>query len=111
MARADQESELNRRMTGKSGGQDRVSTKAKLTEELAALGRVLALTRERLGLKQSDVAASLGLPASWLSKIEAGTRRIDPVELIRLAEAMEIDPGELVREIQKELAGRQGSAP
>jgi transcriptional regulator with XRE-family HTH domain len=90
-------------MNQKSGGRDRISTKAKLTDELATLGRVLALTRERLGLKQADVAASLGLPASWLSKIEAGTRRIDPIELIRLAEAMEVDPSELIRQIQDAL--------
>ena len=57
--------------------------------------------RERAGLKQSDVAARLGLPASYLSKIENGTRRLDVIELIRIAEAIETDPAEIVRELQK----------
>jgi ribosome-binding protein aMBF1 (putative translation factor) len=58
------------------GGADRVSTKAKLFDELKILGEVLVRAREKAGLKQSDVAARLGLPASYLSKIENGTRRL-----------------------------------
>jgi len=85
------------------GGADRVSTKAKLADELALLGRVLVAARERAGLKQSDVAAKLGLPASYLSKIENGTRRLDVIELIRIAEAMEIDPAEIVSKLQEEM--------
>jgi transcriptional regulator with XRE-family HTH domain len=90
-------------MPSRHGGADRVSTKAKLSNELLILGRVLVAARERAKLKQSDVAARLGLPASYLSKIENGTRRLDVIELIRIAEAMEIDPAEIVRKLQEEL--------
>ena len=86
-------------MTTRHGGADRISTKAKLADELRILGEVLVRARERAKLKQSDVAARLGLPASYLSKVESGTRRLDVVELIRIAEAMEVDPAELVREV------------
>jgi len=41
-----------------------------------------------------------------LSKVENGTRRLDVIELIHIAEAMEMDPGELVRELQQELSGK-----
>jgi len=85
------------------GGEGRVSTKAKLAAELLTLGRVLVETRERAGLKQSDVAARLGLPASYLSKVENGTRRLDVIELIRIADAMGIDPAEIVRDIKERL--------
>ncbi|HEX9161735.1 MAG TPA: helix-turn-helix transcriptional regulator, partial [Thermoanaerobaculia bacterium] len=81
-------------MTTRHGGADRISTKARLAGELVVLGRVLALTRERAGLKQADVAAALGMPASYLSKIENGTRRLDVIELIHIAEAMKTDPAE-----------------
>ena len=91
-------------MKPRHGGAGRVSTKAKLVDELRILGEVLVRARERAGLKQSDVAAKLGLPASYLSKIEGGTRRLDVVELIRIAEAMEIDPAEIVREVAEALA-------
>jgi len=83
------------------GGADRVSTKAKLADELVLLGRVLVAARESLGLKQSDVAAKLGVPASYLSKIENGTRRLDVIELIRIAEAMDIDPAKIVSKLQE----------
>ena len=86
------------------GGADRVSTKAKLANELVTLGKVLVRARERAGLKQSDLAARLGLPASYLSKVEKGTRRLDVIELIRIAKAMEVDPAEIVRELEAELA-------
>jgi transcriptional regulator with XRE-family HTH domain len=85
------------------GGEGRVSTKTKLADELLVLGRVLVKTRERAGLKQSDVAARLGLPASYLSKVENGTRRLDVIELIRIAKAMNVDAAEIVREIEAEM--------
>lgn len=91
-------------MTSRHGGADRVSTKSKLAGELRILGEVLVRARERAKLKQADVAARLGLPASYLSKIESGTRRLDVIELIRIAEAMGIDPAELVREVRRALS-------
>ena len=91
-------------MTSRYGGADRVSTKAKLSGELRILGQVLVRARERAKLKQAEVAQRLGLPASYLSKIESGTRRLDVIELIRIAEAMGVDPGELVAEVQRALS-------
>ena len=90
-------------MKSRHGGQDRVSTKAKLANELVTLGQVLVFARERAGLKQSDVAAKLGLPASYLSKIENGSRRLDVIELLQIAEAIGADPAEIVRELQSAL--------
>jgi transcriptional regulator with XRE-family HTH domain len=91
-------------MTSRHGGADRVSTKTKLAGELRILGEVLVRARERARLKQADVAARLGLPASYLSKIESGTRRLDVIELIRIAEAMGIDPAEIVSEVAEAIA-------
>lgn len=91
-------------MKARHGGSDRVSTKAKLADELSILGRILAATRESAGIKQSDLAARLDVPASYLSKIENGTRRLDVIELIQIAEAMKVDPGEIVREVAKEMS-------
>jgi transcriptional regulator with XRE-family HTH domain len=90
-------------MVARSGGADRVSTKTKLAQEMILLGRVLVQAREARGLKQSEVAARLGMPASYLSKIENGTRRLDAIELIHIAEALDADPAEIVRELQRQL--------
>jgi transcriptional regulator with XRE-family HTH domain len=90
-------------MATRHGGADRVSTKTKLAGELRILGEVLVRARERAGLKQAEVAARLGLPASYLSKIESGTRRLDVIELIRIAEAMGIEPAAIVSEVNDQL--------
>lgn len=90
-------------MATSRGGSGRISTKAKLAGELVLLGRVIAEARERAGIRQSAAAERLGLPPSYLSKIENGTRRLDVVELLAIAEAIETDPAEIVAELQREL--------
>jgi transcriptional regulator with XRE-family HTH domain len=49
------------------------------------LGDRLKEAREYVGLKQEDVAKNLGIPRSALSNVEAGTRKVDAIELARLA--------------------------
>ncbi len=93
-------------MTARHGGTDRVSTKAKLAAELRILGEVLTRVREGAGVKQAGLAARLGMPASYLSKIENGTRRLDVVELIQIAEAMGVEPAEIVRQVTAALRER-----
>lgn len=91
-------------MASRAGGTDRISTKTRLAPHLAVLGRVLVKAREARGLKQSEVAESLGLPASYLSKVENGTRRLDVIELVRIAEAIGVDPADIIRELQRALS-------
>jgi len=50
--------------------------------------RMLALlraARRAAGLTQAEVAAAFGKPQSYVSKVESGERRIDPIELRRFA--------------------------
>ncbi len=49
------------------------------------LGEKLRQAREYLGLKQEEVAKHLGVPRSALSNIEAGQRRVEALELQKLA--------------------------
>jgi transcriptional regulator with XRE-family HTH domain len=51
--------------------------------------RLLARLREArkaAGMSQEAVAAALGVPQKFVSKIETGERRIDPIELQEFAE-------------------------
>ena len=57
------------------------------TKEYKALRAELRAIREKAGLSQRDLAAKLGVPHSWVAKVEAGERRIDVVELVWLASA------------------------
>lgn len=50
-------------------------------EDYKVLQNLLRELRLAAGLRQSDVAKSLGVPQSIVSKYEAGERRLDVVEL------------------------------
>lgn len=50
-----------------------------------ALGERLRKAREYVGLKQEDVAKHLEIPRSALSNIEAGSRKVEVLELTRMA--------------------------
>ena len=45
----------------------------------------LKKARQESGLKQIEVAEKLGKPQSYISKIEQGERRIDVIELKKIA--------------------------
>ena len=49
------------------------------------LGERLRIAREYVGLKQEDVARHLSIPRSALSHIEAGQRKVEALELSRMA--------------------------
>ena len=50
-----------------------------------ALGRRLREARKYLGLKQEEVATYLKIPRTALTDIENGQRRVEAIELTRLA--------------------------
>ena len=45
----------------------------------------LILARQRAGLTQKEAAAALGQRQPWVSKCEAGQRRVDVIELLDFA--------------------------
>jgi transcriptional regulator with XRE-family HTH domain len=53
--------------------------------ERRQLGERLREARKYLGLKQEDVAAYLKIPRTALVDIESGQRRVEAIELTRLA--------------------------
>jgi transcriptional regulator with XRE-family HTH domain len=53
--------------------------------ERQRLGERLREARKYLGLKQEDVAAYLKIPRTALGDIESGQRRVEAMELTRLA--------------------------
>ena len=55
-------------------------------DERVRLGEKLREAREYLALSQDEVAKNLGVPRTAISMIESGQRRVDALELKRLAE-------------------------
>jgi transcriptional regulator with XRE-family HTH domain len=66
------------------------------SDSYAALTRALIALRRKGGLRQLDVAKRLGKPQSFVSKVERGERKLDLVELLILARAIEADANEIV---------------
>jgi transcriptional regulator with XRE-family HTH domain len=59
------------------------------------VGRVLKIAREEAGLTQAVLASRLSKPQSFVSSCESGQRRVDLLELQRIATAIGTDPVDL----------------
>lgn len=60
------------------------------------LGQAVRTARLKKGLSQEQTTQAIGLDLAWLSRLEAGRyANPDPVRLLRLAEALDIDPARL----------------
>jgi HTH-type transcriptional regulator/antitoxin HipB len=62
--------------------------------------------RKRAGLSQAQLAAELGRYQSVIAAIEGGSRRVDAVELLDIAEVLGFDAGELLTELARTPSAR-----
>lgn len=65
------------------------------------LVEILTAARKRTGLTQRHVAEALGRPQSFVAKYEGGERRLDVVEFVAVARALNTDPLKLLRALLK----------
>ncbi len=63
------------------------------------LQRLLVEARQARGLTQSEVAAHLQVPQSFVSKYERGERRLDIVELLQILRILELDVRDVLNRI------------
>jgi transcriptional regulator with XRE-family HTH domain len=64
--------------------------------------------RKSANLTQAELAKRLSRPQSFVSKYERGERRLDVVEFLEVAEALGMDPANLIKELDS--AQRKGDA-
>ncbi|MER8377493.1 helix-turn-helix domain-containing protein [Mesorhizobium sp. M1406] len=57
--------------------------------------------RKTKGVTQTKVADMLGRPQSFVAKYEGGERRLDVIEFLDVAEALDIDPCELLAQMRR----------
>ena len=74
-----------------------------------ALQRILVERRNTAGLSQEELAARLGRPQSFVSKLESGERRLAVTELVELAEAFGCPAEEIVAELVRAAAAAPSS--
>ena len=68
-------------------------------KEYKRVGRILASARQTAGLTQVSLAKKLRKPQSFVSSYEIGQRRIDILELVRIANVLGADALALLKEI------------
>ena len=78
------------------------------SREHRVLCDLLVESREHAGLTQRDLAARLKRPHSYVAKIEGGERRLDVIEFIEVARALEVDPVKLLSRMDLLIKGRSG---
>ena len=61
----------------------------------------LVEARHASGISQAQLAILLGRPQSFISKYERGERRLDFVEVLEIATALQVDARDLVGELQR----------
>ncbi len=67
-------------------------TKSVFTKKHDLLRQMLVQARSELGLTQVQLAGRLSRPQSFVSKVERGERRLDLIEFLEVAQALDIDP-------------------
>lgn len=73
--------------------------KTVFTERYKLFLSFLISARETKGLSQHQLAKKLKKPQSFVSKYERAERRLDVIEFLDIAKALEIDPYDIMGEI------------
>ena len=75
--------------------------KTAYSRKYARFREVLIEARLSAGVTQTQLAKRLGRPQSFVSKFETGERRLDVVEFIEVARALDADPEDIISEVQR----------
>jgi transcriptional regulator with XRE-family HTH domain len=75
--------------------------KPRRSKRYKALIGLLVARRKAAAMTQSDLAARLGKPQSFVARLENGQRRIAVVEFMTLARILCFDPYEVISTLEK----------
>lgn len=79
-------------------GMDNV-TKSVFSERYERFRQLIIQCRKEKGITQVELAKMLSRPQSFVSKYERGERRLDVIEFLDVANALEIKPAEFLRKL------------
>jgi transcriptional regulator with XRE-family HTH domain len=71
------------------------------------LRMLLRAKRKAANVSQSELARRLNVRQAFISKVERGERRLDLVEFLDVAKALEFDPAEAIGELLQSPPERQ----
>jgi len=75
-------------------------TKSVFTTRYDQFRYLLAEARRGAGLTQVDLAKRLSRPQSFVSKFERGERRLDVIEFLDIAAALDIEPYKFLSKVR-----------
>jgi transcriptional regulator with XRE-family HTH domain len=78
----------------------------KTQDEAKHRDKILLLLREirqEKGIRQVDMAEQLGVPQSFVSKYESGTRRLDIIELRHICQVLGISLQDFIQKMEEML--------
>jgi transcriptional regulator with XRE-family HTH domain len=82
-----------------------VPEKSIYSADQECLQRLLRNVRQAAGLNQTQLAAQLDRPQSFVSKVESGERRMDVLELREFCRGVGLSLETFVRKLQRALEG------
>jgi transcriptional regulator with XRE-family HTH domain len=72
-----------------------------LRRHRAVLSEVLTEARQEAGLTQRELAARLNVAYTTVARVEQGQRRVDVLELMLWAKAIEVPAGTLFKRVER----------
>ena len=61
---------------------------------------MLAEIRQQAGMSQGELSKKLGLPRSYIGRVERGDRMLDVIEFLDIAQALNTDPGDVLKRVK-----------
>ena len=85
---------------------DRKGVGSLRTSENDILIQVIKEARVAAGVSQEELSRRMGQSITFIVKIERGTRRLDVIEFVRLANALKLEPEALFTETAQRIKAR-----
>lgn len=82
-------------------------TKSVFTEKYDRFRKLIVEARKAAGLTQVTLARKLARPQSFVSKYERGERRLDVIEFLDVAQAIDIDAPAFLKKLTEKRARKR----
>lgn len=70
-------------------------------DHYAFIRRTLVTARKKHRIRQSDLAKKLGVTQQFISKVETAERGIDVIEFIAMADALGLNPANVIAQMSR----------
>ena len=77
-------------------------SKSVFTQRYNRFRQLLIKARQAAKLTQSQLSSKLSRPQSYVSKYERGERRLDLIEFLEIAEALQVEPETFIKTLLEE---------